>query len=212
MFIPKGGKVNGCYQKLTQDRSRKRLRKKWLHTQEYRPIILTRKRALTRRKSIMKCTSKPIQLGSLRDFTLTKAFPEQNLKRETVCRICSVIAMQEKSIIFWRNQSVVLPEIPWIVCKSHVIWKTKGIFIYFEKEHIDTGNMDSELMLSIFSSFRRRSLFRFPEMKNGLSESVFRTVHTSNPIYPMDMWKTKMVKWYPINRKLKLSAGFSISP
>ena len=39
-------------------------------------------------------------LGSLRDFTLTKAFPEQNLKRETVCRICSVIAMQEKSIIF----------------------------------------------------------------------------------------------------------------
>lgn len=31
--------------------------------------------------------------------------------------------------------------------------KDKGIFIYFEKEHIDTGNMDSELMLSIFSSF-----------------------------------------------------------
>ena len=30
--------------------------------------------------------------------------------------------------------------------------KDKGIFIYFEKEHIDTGNMDSELMLSIFSS------------------------------------------------------------
>ena len=31
--------------------------------------------------------------------------------------------------------------------------KDKGIFIYFEKERIDTGNMDSELMLSIFSSF-----------------------------------------------------------
>ena len=61
---------------------------------------LDQKESLDAQKSIMKCTSKPIQLGSLRDFTLTKAFPEQNLKRETVCRICSVIAMQEKSIIF----------------------------------------------------------------------------------------------------------------
>ena len=41
-----------------------------------------------------------IKAHSTWEFTLTKAFPEQNLKRETVCRICSVIAMQEKSIIF----------------------------------------------------------------------------------------------------------------
>lgn len=64
-----------------------------------------------------------------------------------------------------------------------------GIFLYFEKENINTQSMESELILSILSSMARMNLHRFLKIINGglkhdlkMVPTRFHTLHMVMPI------------------------------
>lgn len=65
-----------------------------------------------------------------------------------------------------------------------------NIYIYFEKENLNTGSMESELMLSILSSLERVSRYRFLKMRSGVLKNGFRMGPLSYPIprMVMTMW------------------------
>ena len=52
---------------------------------------------------------------------------------------------------------------------------TMGVYIFFEKENLDTGKMEGELMLSIMSSLAEDESRSFRTTTNGAYRSVSRT-------------------------------------
>ena len=68
-----------------------------------------------------------------------------------------------------------------------------GISIFFEKENINTGSMESELMLSILSSLAESESVSISE-NSKWCRNAFRTGPLSFPIHHTDM-KTITVRW-----------------
>src|SRR5699024_4858972 len=64
------------------------------------------------------------------------------------------------------------------------------IYIYFEKENLNTGSMESELMLSILSSLAESESVSISENEKWVSSGVFRMEPSSFPIphMVMTMW------------------------
>lgn len=82
-----------------------------LHTVVFQRILMTRKRVLTLRKSIMNLGSKCIVIGNLQVFSMILESAEQKLTQEMVCRLCFMNAESAELTIFSQNPSAVFLEI-----------------------------------------------------------------------------------------------------
>lgn len=65
------------------------------------------------------------------------------------------------------------------------------VFLFFEKENIDTEHMSSELMLSILSSIAESESKSISQNSKWSIKNVLRQEILSLAIHPMDM-KTRM--------------------
>ena len=80
-----------------------------------------------------------------------------------------------------------------------------GVTIYFEKENLDTGSMESELLLSIMSSL---SPCPFQRTTNGASGTGSRTGHLRSPaLLTASIRRTE--RWSLTRKKPGGSAGFT---
>lgn len=70
-----------------------------------------------------------------------------------------------------------------------------GIYILFEKENIDTGKMEGELLLSILSSLAESESRSISENEPGAFRSAFATAPTKSPILPT-VTITSMERWW----------------
>lgn len=77
-----------------------------------------------------------------------------------------------------------------------------GVFIYFEKENINTQRMEGELVLTILSSLAETNHYPLQKIVSGLSGAGFKTEHTRFHTLPMVMiiW---MESYLSIKNRLK---------
>lgn len=83
-----------------------------------------------------------------------------------------------------------------------------GIYIYFEKENLNTGDMESELMLSILSSLAESESVSISENNKWSAQRRFQN-GTFKISYPHTDMKTSMGKWSSTRNRRRLCAGCS---
>ena len=82
-----------------------------------------------------------------------------------------------------------------------------NVCIYFEKENLNTGSMESELMLSILGSLAENESVSIQRMRSGALKSVSKTAHMLFRIRLMDI-PMLTEKWSLCLNRQKLSGRY----
>lgn len=122
-------------------------------------------------------------------ITGTKAEIREGLQNLlTACRMGKVDHILVKSISrFSRNTTDCLSIVRELL--------NIGVTIYFEKENINTGEMESELILSILSSMAKMNQHPFLKTRNGLFSEEWQQGFIRCHMYHMGISETKTGIW-----------------